>query len=69
MQPIVPALPTLNPETLPPPLSISLAKRQVRQEGRGLIRMPPQEFKLLACLASAPDRVISRDELRDRRRG
>ena len=47
------------------PLRIDLAARGVRYEGRD-VELTPTEFRLLAALARAPNRVLSRQQLLDR---
>ena len=46
-------------------LELEPEARRVRLGGRE-VRLSPREFELLATLASAPDRVFTRDELLDR---
>jgi DNA-binding response OmpR family regulator len=47
------------------PLRIDLAARGVRYDGRD-VELTPTEFRLLAALARAPNRVLSRQQLIDR---
>jgi DNA-binding winged helix-turn-helix (wHTH) protein/tetratricopeptide (TPR) repeat protein len=42
---------------------IDVDARELRREGR-LVRMPPQAFRLLVALVSAPGEVVGRDQLR-----
>jgi DNA-binding response OmpR family regulator len=47
------------------PLTIDIARRSV-SHGETLLQPTPTEFRLLATLASEPDRVFSREELANR---